>query len=238
MSGDKNFNGNSIEILDSKIENNKDCQELKDLHSIEYLYQCDFTEIGGVVNIENVTNIVALDCEFVGVGIKGKNNALARVSIVSDKREIIYDKYVKVLEPVVDYRTYVSGITPKHLEKGENYFTVRNEVKCILDGRIIVGHDLRSDLKALKMPHFPNSYIRDTARFPGFDKYKSDRERSISLKNLMKRVFQIDIQRGSHDSVEDAKSAMRLYNTYKNDFECRYSASKYSKNLQISLKDY
>uniref|UniRef100_A0A0K0DY12 RNA exonuclease 4 n=1 Tax=Strongyloides stercoralis TaxID=6248 RepID=A0A0K0DY12_STRER len=238
MSEDHDLNSNSAEILDSNMTSKEDCHELEDLYNVENLYQYDFTEIGGIVDIENVTNIVALDCEFVGVGNKGKFNALARVSIVSDKKKIIYDKYVKVSEPIVDYRTYISGITPKDLESGEDYFIVRNEVKFILEGRIIVGHDLRSDLKALKMSHYPSSYIRDTARFPGFDKYKYTSERAISLKNLMKRIFHIDIQRGSHDSVEDAKSAMRLYNTHKSDFESRYSVSKYSKNLQISLKDY
>uniref|UniRef100_A0A0K0FVA2 RNA exonuclease 4 n=1 Tax=Strongyloides venezuelensis TaxID=75913 RepID=A0A0K0FVA2_STRVS len=227
----------SVELV-SVLSDGENRGHVDDLHNIENLYQFDFTEVGGTVDITNATNIVALDCEFVGIGNKGRENGLARVSIVSDQKKIIYDKYVKVKEPIIDYRTYVSGITPQDLEKGEDYCTVRNEVKFLLEGRIIVGHDLRSDLKALKLTNFNSSYIRDTSRFPGFDKYKNDRERTISLKNLMKRIFQIDIQRGEHDSVEDARSAMKIYNTYKSDFERRFSQSKYPRNLQISLKDY
>ena len=55
------------------------------------------------------TNVVAADCEMVGVGPRGSRDMLARVSIVNSFGHVLYDKYVKPLEKVIDYRTFVSG---------------------------------------------------------------------------------------------------------------------------------
>jgi RNA exonuclease 4 len=59
---------------------------------------------------------------MVGVGPEGKSSILARVSIVNYYGEVLMDKYVTPTERVVDYRTFVSGITPEVLkEKGAFY---------------------------------------------------------------------------------------------------------------------
>lgn len=55
---------------------------------------------------------------MVGVGMDGKESILARVSIVNHSGKVLYDKYVKPLEKVTDYRTQISGIRHCDLEKG------------------------------------------------------------------------------------------------------------------------
>jgi RNA exonuclease 4 len=55
---------------------------------------------------------------MVGIGEMGLENMLARVSIVNQLGQCLYDKYVQPTEPVVDYRTSVSGITEQHLQNG------------------------------------------------------------------------------------------------------------------------
>jgi len=65
-----------------------------------------------------MTKVVGMDCEMVGVGEEGTDSVLARVSIVNQYGEPIYDSYVAPKEKVTDYRTYVSGIRPSHLENG------------------------------------------------------------------------------------------------------------------------
>lgn len=59
-----------------------------------------------------------MDAEFVGVGDDGKDNMLARVSIVNEEGVCIYDKYVKPKEEITDYRTAISGIRPADLANG------------------------------------------------------------------------------------------------------------------------
>ncbi|KAH6929259.1 hypothetical protein HPB50_025379 [Hyalomma asiaticum] len=95
------------------------------------------------------TRVVAMDCEMVGVGHEGKDSVLARVSLVNVMGHVIYDKFIKPTEEVVDYRTAVSGVRPSDLEKGkcEDFVKVQKEVSEILNGRILVGHAVHHDLK-------------------------------------------------------------------------------------------
>lgn len=60
-----------------------------------------------------------MDCEMVGVGREGREDMLARVSIVNQYGHCVYDQYVKPVEHVVDYRTHVSGVRKEDLEKGK-----------------------------------------------------------------------------------------------------------------------
>lgn len=48
-----------------------------------------------------------MDCEMVGTGSKGSHSILARVSLVNQFGKCIYDKHVKPMEDVTDYRTFV-----------------------------------------------------------------------------------------------------------------------------------
>lgn len=57
---------------------------------------------------------------MVGVGPGGRDHMLARVTIVNSHGNIVYDRYVKPRETVVDYRTSVSGIRPENLRDGQS----------------------------------------------------------------------------------------------------------------------
>lgn len=46
------------------------------------------------------SQIVAMDCEMVGVGLSGKQSALARCSIVDFNGEVLYDKHVRPAEKI------------------------------------------------------------------------------------------------------------------------------------------
>lgn len=99
------------------------------------------------------SSAIALDCEMVGIGPNGRDHMLARVSIVNEKGEVIMDKYVKPTQPVIDYRTRFSGITPEHLENAYHFADVQAEVGRIKFNRILVGHALHNDLRVLRMEH-------------------------------------------------------------------------------------
>ena len=65
--------------------------------------------------LNRIGRYVAIDCEMVGIGPNGVQSALARVTIVNYYGVIILDKYVRPMERITDFRTEVSGITPKLL---------------------------------------------------------------------------------------------------------------------------
>ena len=84
----------------------------------------------------SLTKYLALDCEMVGVGEDGKESILAEVAIVNVHGACVYHSYVKPTEFVTNWRTRVSGITPKDaLEQGREFSDVQREVSEIIKGK-------------------------------------------------------------------------------------------------------
>ncbi|NXG91558.1 REXO4 exonuclease, partial [Stercorarius parasiticus] len=178
---------------------------------------------------EGLTQAVAMDCEMVGVGPKGEESIVARVSLVNQFGKCIYDKYVKPTEEVTDYRTAVSGIRPENINTGEDFKTVQKEVADILNGRILVGHALRNDLKVLFLDH-PKKKIRDTQRYKPFkQRVKSARP---SLKLLCEKLLNVQVQTSEHCSIQDAQAAMRLYTLEKKKWEAAVKNTRNNKNCK------
>lgn len=164
---------------------------------------------------KDLGKIVAMDCEFVGVGPE-KVSALGRVTIVNFYGHIVMDKYVRPKRRVTDWRTWVSGISPWHMQFAIEFDDARAKVASILKNKILVGHALENDLEKLLLKH-PKSLIRDTSSFLPFRKISSGR--TPSLKNLTKHFLDLDIQTGEHNPIEDARATMLLYRLEKNQFE-------------------
>ena len=163
-------------------------------------------------------NVVGLDCEMVGVGEEGRESRLARISIVDNKGSTLLDEFVKPDEKVIDYRTKKSGIRKKDLVCAKNFKTVKDAVSMILEDKIIVGHGLDHDFEV--MDCFPDDKIvRDTAQYFKFGK-------TPSLKSLVLQHLNEDIQKGEHNSLEDAFCAMKLYLRYRDEWESQIISSK------------
>ena len=178
-----------------------------------------------------VGKFIAMDCEMVGVGSGGLTSVLARVSLVNYHGAVILDEYAMPQESVVDYRTAVSGITPKILkEKGVPFKVVQQKVADIIKDKIVIGHALKNDFNALMLDH-PRRLIRDTARYKPLKNQKT--KGAQSLKVLSKLVLNADIQSGEHSSVEDAISALNIYKMHKQEWE----QSVYKRN-QIKLEPH
>ncbi|XP_042864271.1 uncharacterized protein LOC122248368 isoform X2 [Penaeus japonicus] len=180
---------------------------------------------GGSSMQGGLTNVIAIDCEMVGAGKKGRISMLARVSVVNEYGEVLLDKYVKPWRKVVDYRTKYSGIREADIKDGEDFGHVREQVKAMLQGRILVGHALEHDFMALNISH-QRAYTRDTSRYKSFQNLVGGN--IPSLKNLSLTILGQKIQKGEHSSVEDAKAAMSLYMLHREEWEA---------NLDVYLKD-
>ena len=153
--------------------------------------------------------VIAIDCEMVWVSQDGKKRILARVSLVNKSGDCIYDKFVKPTKKVVDYRTPWSGIRPADIENGEDFRVVQHEVAEYLRGRVLVGHSLKHDLRALFLDH-PMHDQFDTALHPPFLAGFGDK--TPSLKYLAEQFLGLNVQEGEHSSIEDARAAMKLHN--------------------------
>ncbi|VDM57959.1 unnamed protein product [Angiostrongylus costaricensis] len=129
--------------------------------------------------------------------------------------KIVFDKYVKPKERVTDFRTSVSGIRPTHIANGSPFDVVQREVAKILKDRIVV----------LNL-HHNRKLTRDTAKCALLRKM-ANCNGVPSLKKLASTVLGVEIQQGEHDSVVDARVALRLYLTVKKKWESDIKRFRY-----------
>ncbi|SCU84288.1 LAMI_0C06942g1_1 [Lachancea mirantina] len=180
---------------------------------------------------DEIGKFIAMDCEFVGVGPEGIESALARVSIVNFFGHVVLDIFVKPVEKVTDWRTWISGVTPAHMKDAVSLNDAQQKVSKILDKRILVGHAIAHDLDALFLSH-PRSMIRDTSRHLPFRRDYA-KGKTPSLKKLAKEILGVDIQGAQHSSVEDARATMLIYKSDRKEFE-RLIKVKFSSNKQAA----
>ncbi|PHH92094.1 hypothetical protein CDD83_8945 [Cordyceps sp. RAO-2017] len=167
---------------------------------------------------------MAIDCEMVGVGPGGYESALARVSLVDFHGKQIYDSFVKQRERVTDWRTAVSGVSQKEMRFARDFQEVQEQVADILKDRVLVGHDVKHDLAALKLSH-PARDTRDTAKYAGFRRFGHGRKPALRV--LAKQLLGVEIQGGPHSSIEDARVTMLLFRKHKPGFDVDH-ANRYA----------
>ena len=149
--------------------------------------------------------IFSIDCEMVETA---KGSELARISVVNEALECIYDTFVKPVTHINDYRTKFSGITEETLKDVSTTLQdVQEKLKSLLPPKcIITGHSLENDFHAMKLIH---PYVIDTSCI--FTPLSSPMFKP-KLKKLTMELLSREIQGGSdgHDSIEDAAACMRL----------------------------
>jgi len=175
------------------------------------------------VPIEERSRYLALDCEMVGVGYAGRKSSLARVTVVDWDGRIVWDEFVRQEEEVTDYRTFVSGITPLDVEDATlTLEECRQHVQTLIADKILVGHALKNDLRALGLTH-PWTATRDTAKYQPFMQTRFDDNIlwPRKLKELASEKLGREIQREGepHSAYEDAAAAMDLYRLVRRKWE-------------------
>jgi len=173
---------------------------------------------------EEKDQYIALVCEMVGIGYNGHRSSLARVCMVDWDGNTVLDLHVRQHQQVTDYRTFVSGITEKHLtsENAVELYECQRLVEKIVKNKILVGHALKNDLSALNIFHEWHQ-LRDTGKYEPFKKLRFNDGVlwPRKLKELTKEKLGRDIQLlgRPHCPFEDAKAALALYKRVRNKWE-------------------
>ncbi|CAL9229277.1 unnamed protein product [Arabidopsis halleri] len=156
--------------------------------------------------------MIAIDCEM--VLCEDGSEALVRVAAVDRDLKVILDEFVKPNQPVVDYRTFITGLTSQDLEKATlSVVDIQEKLLMFLsEDTILVGQSLNHDLKVLKVDH---ARVIDTSLV---FKYNYDgtrrplRLKRPSLNHLCKCILGYEVQKEGvpHNCVHDAEAAMKL----------------------------
>jgi PAB-dependent poly(A)-specific ribonuclease subunit 2 len=184
--------------------------------------------------------IAAIDTEFVSVRqpeieinsdgdretIRPTVYALARVSVIRGPSPTFIstlepgtpfiDDYISTTEPVVDYLTSYSGIVHGDLDPRTSRHNVvplkiaYKKLWLLLNlGCTFLGHGLKQDFRVINI-HVPKAQVIDTAE----NFFLPARLRKLSLAFLAWYLLKEDIQLETHDSIEDARAALKLYAKY------------------------
>ncbi|OMJ70674.1 hypothetical protein SteCoe_31284 [Stentor coeruleus] len=185
---------------------------------------------------------LGIDCEMIKTSC---GTELARVSLVDSKYHTLYDEYVIPQGEVIDYLTKYSGITKNHISSASKTFSlVQNDILNLINSEaILCGHSLENDLQALKLFH---KRIADTALLFPHSNWPSKN----SLKSLAQKFLKKTIQNGSHNSIEDAITALQLFQLklklgmsfgvpqciYKENHLCESLAQTNSRTVAVGLR--
>ena len=126
------------------------------------------------------------------------------------------DDYIKIDEPIVDYLTEYSGLFPGDLDASRSAHSLQSlkvaykKLWLLLNlGCTFVGHGLASDFRTINI-HVPKSQIVDTVTLFR----PSNEKRRLSLRFLAWYFLDEAIQTGNHDSIVDARTALKLWRKY------------------------
>jgi PAB-dependent poly(A)-specific ribonuclease subunit 2 len=180
------------------------------------------------------STLVAIDCEFVAVQpellevdpetgssivVRPARLTLARVSVVRGSGPLsgvpFIDDYISTSEPVVDYLTQYSGISPGDLDRAlspHHLTTLKHayvRLRALIErGVNFIGHGLKKDFQMLNII-LPQKQVFDTVEL-----FSLPNQRKLGLRFLALHVLQVNIQQDTHDSIEDARTALQLYHRY------------------------
>ncbi|KAJ7349108.1 ubiquitin carboxyl-terminal hydrolase-domain-containing protein [Mycena albidolilacea] len=182
--------------------------------------------------------LVAIDAEFVSMQqeetefrsdgskqvLRPARLSLARVSVLrgdGPKQGVPFiDDHIHTSEVIVDYLTEFSGIRFGDLDPTLSPHTltplklVYKKLRLLVDrGCIFIGHGLSKDFRIINI-FVPPEQVIDTVDLY----FLKARQRRLSLRFLSWFVLGENIQTDTHDSIEDARSALNLYKAY-HDFE-------------------
>ncbi|KAG6878679.1 hypothetical protein C0993_011494 [Termitomyces sp. T159_Od127] len=183
-------------------------------------------------------SLVAIDAEFVSMQqeetefrsdgrkrvLRPARLSLARVSVLrgdGPKEGIPFiDDHIHTSEAIVDYLTEFSGIKFGDLDPHLSRHTltplklVYKKLRLLVDrGCVFIGHGLSKDFRIINI-YVPPEQVIDTVDLY----FLKPRQRRLSLRFLSWAVLHEHIQTDVHDSIEDARSALKLHKAY-NDFK-------------------
>ncbi|KAM9999163.1 hypothetical protein ACTFIZ_002719 [Dictyostelium cf. discoideum] len=166
-------------------------------------------------NLNESSKFFSIDCKI--IEIEGSKGTLGKICIANQNGQIVYEKIVKPMDKVVDFRTKFTGLTRDKVQReGTDFLQVQKEVEKILRHKILVGHDLVHDLKNLKLAH-KKKLLRDATQFTKF--FNPDTKSEDSLKSIAKRELNFSPDNWDPSGKRDTIINVILYKKNQKEWE-------------------
>ena len=171
--------------------------------------------------------ILFLDCEFVGghkemVGTKLKGTQLlASIAIMDYQGRVILDTRVTPSKKIKSYCRWITGFRPVDLVNQRKEEEIIKEVNVLIRGRILIGHDLTSDLKVLRTNPEDIAGIRDLSTSLVLRELIPSENPRLSLKDVALKILGKELRSSKqvngkeepepHSALEDVKAIREIY---------------------------
>lgn len=160
----------------------------------------------GYTEVSDNSPMWSVDCEMCVTTV---GSELTRICIVDEDCNIVYETLVKPHNPIKNYLTKFSGITPAMMKNVQTRLEdVQADIRAICPpDLILIGQSLNMDLTAMKMMH---PYVIDTSVIFNMS---GIRQRKTKLRILTEEFLSLRIQTDDilgHNPIEDALAAMKL----------------------------
>ncbi|KAG6850532.1 hypothetical protein H0H93_012148 [Arthromyces matolae] len=172
--------------------------------------------------------VVAIDAEFVSMQqtevpqeeteyrSDGTNKVLRPARLSLARVSVLRGDGPKQGRPFIDDHIHTIGDLDPHLSRHTltPLKLVYKKLRVLVDrGCIFIGHGLSKDFRIIRPAldiFVPPEQVIDTVDLY----FMKSRQRRLSLRFLSWLVLHEQIQADTHDSIEDARSALKLYNAY------------------------
>ncbi|KAG8691926.1 hypothetical protein FRC11_004855 [Ceratobasidium sp. 423] len=171
-----------------------------------------------------MSEVIALNTQYVGIGAGGSVPMLARVSFIDYRGHVVYDKFVI---PSQAGKSHSTAWNPRNQEDlvgpdAVSFSDAQAMAAHLLRGRIVVGHSLWLDLQAsswhvLGVSH-PACDTRDVGLYLPFRSALKTPNQVIGLQTLVWQLMRRKIQATHHNPVENARASMDLFRSHEAEY--------------------
>lgn len=160
-----------------------------------------------IVKLKN--NLLFLDCEM-GKLITN-NQCLTSISLLNENGDKILTTLVNPVNQVKSYVNFITGITEKKLIGKLDELKTLMTVRKLIESSILVGCDLRNDMKVLKIEDFPRNRIIDLSTSPYIKYQMNTKDQFIALKRMALHFLNQTIQNDHHTAYQDTKTILNIF---------------------------